>query len=179
MKFGKFALVSVLFISPLYLHADDAKKKEPVKKEEKKDSCGISITGTDQMSFQMDGKKLESINVPKGCKTFKVHLEYSGKLGSSTMGHNFNVTEEKDAEAVYNEILKIGADKEYKIADLKKKPFDKLLATSNQLVGGGEKDVKSVDVEINMKKFNKGKKYKFFCAFPGHFGIMNGTFIVN
>ena len=174
--YSMFVLAGLILVNPLTVADSKTKKTE--------EKCEITIEGTDQMSFQKDSKKLESISVPKNCanKTFTVHFNHVGKLPSTIMGHNFNVTLSKDAEAMDAEIMKIGIEKQFKITDLKKEPFkSKLLATSNQLIGGGEKDIKSVDIEIDMtkKEFKKGGDYLFFCSFPGHFAMMQGKFIVN
>jgi azurin len=54
-------------------------------------------------------------------------------------------------------------------------PADKAkLVAYTKLVGGGE----SASTTFKTADLKAGTTYKFFCTFPGHFGVMQGTFAV-
>ena len=51
---------------------------------------------------------------------------------------------------------------------------DARVIAATKLVGGGE----SADVTFKASALKAGEAYKFFCTFPGHSAMMNGTFAV-
>ena len=172
----KFRGVLVLASLSLGVHAWGAGPKGKPAASKAADKCHTVIEGTDQMQYQQDGKKLETLTVPAECegKVFTVTLKHTGKLPKQAMGHNFVVSETKDMADIVAEAMKLGPTKNY-LPDPKVAPFEgKVLAAGDKLLGGGE----SEDIKIDMKAFKKGGDYSFFCTFVGHSALMKGKFVV-
>ncbi len=120
----------------------------------------LTIEGNDQMKYNLN--KLE---VYEG-QTVKLTLKHVGEMPRETMGHNWV-------------LLKSGADMaEFATAAIEAKdndyiPADKTgdIIANTKTIGGGE------EVTIEFEAPAKGS-YKFLCTFPGHYGMMNGDFVV-
>lgn len=123
--------------------------------------CSVQIEGNDAMQFNKS-----SIEVPKACKSFTVQLKHAGKMPKAAMGHNWVLAKTADVQAVANDGIAAGLDKQYV------KPGDARVIAHTKVVGGGESDSVAVDVS----KLKAGESYTFFCSFPGHSGIMKGSF---
>lgn len=169
-KTSLFLSLGVLLVSNLGF-ADSKKKevKKDVKTEVKKDEggCEFKIFGNDSMMFvdgeQATAKKVDEITIPASCKSFKVLLKHSGKLAKEVMGHNWILTESKNMDAVIAEAMKLAPS-------YTPPAKDKVLAASKTLLGGGGAET----IEFSTSVLKKGGDYSFFCAFPGHFGLMRG-----
>ena len=131
--------------------------------------CKTILDSNDAMRYQQNGKNITELKVNLSCKKFYIRLRHTGKLPSAVMGHNIVIAKESDLAAVFQSCNKAGKTANFLPTDAK------ALAHSNTIVGGGDKDVKEDYVELDTSKFNKDGKYKYFCSFPGHFGIMQGT----
>jgi azurin len=81
------------------------------------------------------------------------------------MGHNFVLLKKDVVMKDFAMTAMKARDNDYIPADT-----DKVIAYTD-LIGGGE----STTIEFEAPE--KGE-YTFLCTFPGHFGLMNGTFIV-
>ncbi|RZJ60467.1 MAG: azurin [Acidovorax sp.] len=125
--------------------------------------CDLEIESTDAMKFSKD-----SLSVPASCKKVTVKLVHTGKLPKASMGHNWVLTKAADMQAVATDGIPAGADKNYL------KPGDTRVLAATKLIGGGESDTVSFDAT----KLKVGEAYNFFCSFPGHIGLMKGTFAV-
>ena len=119
----------------------------------------IVIEGNDKMKFNLSEIKVEAGT------TVKLTLKHVGKLPKQAMGHNFV-------------LLKKGVEmKDFAMAAMKVRDNDYIPVDTDQviaytdLIGGGE----STTIEFEAPE--KGE-YTFLCTFPGHFGLMNGKFIV-
>lgn len=123
-------------------------------------TCALTIEGTDAMQFNT-----KELTVEKGCTEVKLTLKHVGKLPKSSMGHNWVLTTEKDMQPVLAAGMQAGLAAEY----LPK--GDARVIAATKLVGGGE----SADVTFKVADLKSGESYKFFCTFPGHSGLMNGT----
>ncbi|MET3516033.1 azurin [Pseudacidovorax sp. 1753] len=123
--------------------------------------CSVQIEGNDAMQFNKS-----SIEVPKACKSFTVQLKHAGKMPKAAMGHNWVLAKTADVQAVANDGIAAGLDKQYV------KPGDARVIAHTKVVGGGESDSVAVDVS----KLKVGESYTFFCSFPGHSGVMKGSF---
>lgn len=123
--------------------------------------CSVQIEGNDAMQFNKS-----SIEVPKACKSFTVQLKHAGKMPKAAMGHNWVLAKTADVQAVANDGIAAGLDKQYV------KPGDARVIAHTKVVGGGESDSVAMDVS----KLKAGESYTFFCSFPGHSGIMKGSF---
>ena len=124
-------------------------------------ACSVDIDGNDAMQFN-----LKNIDVPKSCAEFTVNLSHSGKLAKNVMGHNWVLVKTSDLQAVANDGMAAGLDKDYL------KAGDTRVIAHTKVVGGGESDSVAVDVS----KLKAGESYTFFCSFPGHSGVMKGSF---
>lgn len=123
--------------------------------------CSVQIEGNDAMQFNKG-----SIEVPKTCKSFTVQLKHAGKMPKAAMGHNWVLAKTADVQAVANDGIAAGLDKQYV------KPGDARVIAHTKVVGGGESD----SVAVDMSKLKVGESYTFFCSFPGHSGVMKGSF---
>ncbi|WP_295537735.1 azurin [uncultured Pseudacidovorax sp.] len=123
--------------------------------------CSVQIDGNDAMQFNKT-----AIDVPKACKSFTVQLRHAGKMPKAAMGHNWVLAKTADVQAVANDGIAAGLAKQYV------KPGDTRVIAHTRVVGGGESDSVAVDVS----KLKAGESYTFFCSFPGHAGVMKGSF---
>lgn len=119
----------------------------------------IVIESNDRMQFD-----IKEIKVKAG-ETIKLTLKHVGKMPVQAMGHNWVLLE---SGIKVNEFAMEAAkarDNDYIPKDTK----DVIVTT--KLLGGGEEDT------ITFEAPEKGT-YMFLCSFPGHFGLMQGTFVV-
>lgn len=119
----------------------------------------IVIESNDRMQFD-----IKEIKVKAG-ETIKLTLKHVGKMPVQAMGHNWVLLE---SGIKVNEFAMDAAkarDNDYIPKDSK----DVIVTT--KLLGGGEEDT------ITFEAPEKGT-YMFLCSFPGHFGLMQGTFNV-
>jgi azurin len=123
-------------------------------------TCDVEIEGNDAMQFNKS-----SIAVPASCKQFTVKLKHVGKLPKAAMGHNWVLVKTSDLQAVANDGMAAGLDKDYL------KAGDTRVIAHTKVIGGGETDSVSFDVS----KLKAGDSYAWFCSFPGHASIMKGT----
>ncbi|MBH5329327.1 azurin [Eikenella sp. S3360] len=105
------------------------------------------------------------ISIPKGCTHFTVTLKHTGSMPKTSMGHNIVITAEGDVNGVNNDGIGAGPDNDYV------EPGDTRVIAHTKLIGGGEESA----VTFPVSKLAAGSNYKFFCTFPGHAGVMNGT----
>jgi len=125
--------------------------------------CDLEIESTDAMKFSKS-----SLSVPASCKKVTLKLVHTGKLPKASMGHNWVLTKTADMQAVATDGIPAGIDKDYL------KPGDARVLAATKLVGGGE----STTVSFDASKLKAGEAYSFFCSFPGHIGLMKGSFAV-
>lgn len=124
--------------------------------------CDLSIEANDQMQYNT-----KELTVAKDCTNVKVTLKHTGKLPKASMGHNWVLTSEKDMQAVQTAGISAGLAADYI-------PKDAKIVAHTKLIGGGESD----STTFKMADLKKGETYKFFCSFPGHSALMNGTLVV-
>lgn len=124
------------------------------------DDCAVTIEGTDQMTYN-----LSEIDVKKSCEQFTVNLKHVGNLPIETMGHNWVLTTSEDYQDVAQEGTALGLDKNY-VDDT-----DQRVLAHTKVVGGGEE----TSVTFDVSKLKEGQDYSYFCSFPGHYALMNGT----
>lgn len=123
--------------------------------------CELKISANDAMQF--DTKEL---SVPASCKEVTLTLTHAGALPKAAMGHNWVLTKAADMSAVANEGMAAGADAAYV------KAGDTRVIAHTGLVGGGE----STSVTFSTEGMSATEAYQFFCSFPGHWAIMQGSF---
>ena len=122
--------------------------------------CKTTIKGNDAMQFNV-----KSIVVPKSCAQYTVTLKHTGKMAKNVMGHNFVVSTSADMAGVTADGMKAGLPADYVRAG------DTRVIAHSKVVGGGE----STSVNIPVAKLKAGQAYSYFCSFPGHSALMNGT----
>ena len=125
--------------------------------------CELSISATDTMQF--DKKQL---SVPASCKEVTLTLAHSGQLPKSAMGHNWVLSKADDMQAIANEGMAAGAGNSYV------KPEDPRVIAHTDIIGGGE----STSITFSITDLDPNGDYRFFCSFPGHWAIMQGSFSI-
>ncbi len=123
------------------------------------DDCAVTIEGTDQMTYN-----LSQIDVKKSCEKFTVNLKHVGTLPAASMGHNWVLSKTEDYQALAQEGMALGLEKNY-VDDA-----DKRVLAHPKVVGGGEE----TSVTFDVSALQAGQAYSYFCSFPGHYALMNG-----
>ncbi|MEO1022439.1 MAG: azurin [Bacteroidota bacterium] len=119
----------------------------------------IVVEANDRMQFNT-----KEIKVKAG-ETITLTLKHVGKMPKQAMGHNWVLLKE-------GVVVKDFAMEAMKLRDSDYLPADSEdVIAATKLLGGGEED--SITFEVPEKG-----TYTFVCTFPGHFGIMQGQFIV-
>jgi len=145
MKQYAFALAGLLMAGAQFAQADE---------------CTFALNSTDAMQFDQ-----KAITVSKTCKEFTLNLTHTGKLPKTVMGHNWVLSTTADSKAVASDGIAAGADNQFvKVGDTRVIAFTKL-------IGGGE----TTSVTFPVSKLKAGEAYTYFCSFPGHIAIMQGT----
>src|SRR5690606_13106905 len=120
----------------------------------------FTLNSNDAMQFDQ-----KNITVSSACEEFTLNLVHTGKLPKNVMGHNWVVSKTDDLKAIASEGMTAGVDNQYL------KPGDERVIAFTNLIGGGE----STSVTFPVSKLTAGENYSFFCSFPGHYAIMQGT----
>ena len=124
-------------------------------------TCELKIEGNDAMQYNA-----KEMTVEKDCTDVKVTLKHTGKLPKASMGHDWVLTKEADMMAIVGASGAAGVANDYL-------PKDAKIIAATKLIGGGEE----ASVTFKASLLTAGEKYKYFCTFPGHFGVMQGTLI--
>lgn len=125
--------------------------------------CSVVVNSTDQMKFDV-----AEIVVDKSCQVFTVELKHVGSLPKAVMGHNWVLSKAEDSQAIVTDGVASGLQSDYL------KPGDHRVIAKTRIIGGGEAD----SVRFDVSKLVEGQKYKFFCSFPGHLGMMQGALVL-
>ena len=119
----------------------------------------VVLVSDDLMKFN----KTE-IRVKAGQKV-KLTLKHSGKLDKKIMGHNFVLLTQGTDLVDFATAAATARDNEYI-------PEGTTAVIANtKMLGGGEADTIEFDAPAP-------GTYEFLCSFPGHYGLMQGKFIV-
>lgn len=122
------------------------------------ENCATTIESNDMMQYNAD-----SITVPASCTQFTIDLKHVGKMAANVMGHNVVIAKEADMAG-------IAADGASNTAEHVKAGDTRAIAHT-KVIGGGE----STSVTFDVAKIKDGGPYKFFCSFPGHLALMQGS----
>ena len=122
-------------------------------------NCATTVESNDNMQFNT-----KEIQVSKACKEFTITLKHTGTQPKSGMGHNIVISKAEDMDGVLKDGAAAGADADYV------KAGDARVVGHTKLIGGGEE----ASVTVDPAKLADGS-YKFYCSFPGHGALMNGT----
>jgi len=125
-------------------------------------ACETTIDGNDAMKFSTD-----HIAVPASCTEFTITLRHVGQMPVNAMGHNVVVSAASDVADIAADGMAAGVENGYL------QPDDARVIAHTDLVGGGEQ----ASVTFDVSKIANGE-FKFFCSFPGHPMMMNGTIAV-
>ena len=146
--------------APKSMINNKAEERPAAKPADVPEVAEIVIEGNDQMKFNLD-----KIEVYEGQKV-KLTLKHVGEMPLQSMGHNWT-------------LLTKGVDvMEFGAATATAKETDYLPAgrendviAKTKTIGGGE------EVTIEFDAPTRGM-YTFICAFPGHYAMMKGRFLV-
>lgn len=122
-------------------------------------NCATTVESNDNMQFNT-----KDIQISKACKEFTITLKHTGTQPKSGMGHNIVISKAEDMDGVLKDGAAAGADADYV------KAGDARVVGHTKLIGGGEE----ASVTVDPAKLADGS-YKFYCSFPGHGALMNGT----
>ena len=125
--------------------------------------CATEIEGSDAMQYNVS-----SIVVPASCKDFKITLKHTGTMPVTAMGHDVVIAKKSDMKAVDADGMTAGASAGYVKAD------DARVIAHTTVIGGGE----TTSVSFPVSKIQGSGPYEFFCSFPGHSALMNGSISV-
>ena len=123
--------------------------------------CATTIEGNDAMQYNAD-----SITIPASCSQFTVNLKHVGKLAVNVMGHNFVVAKEADMAGINADGMAVAPEHV--------KPDDARVIAHTRMIGGGE----SASVTFDVARIKDTSPLKFFCSFPGHLSLMQGSLAV-
>lgn len=120
----------------------------------------VVIEGNDLMQYN-----LNKIEVTEGQKV-KLTLKHVGQMSAEAMGHNWVLLALGTSVSDFG-MAAVSAKETGYIPDSMK---DKVIAAT-KVIGGGEETTIEFDSP-------KPGFYDFICSFPGHYGLMKGTFTV-
>ena len=120
--------------------------------------CATTIEGNDAMQYNAD-----SITIPATCTQFTINLKHAGAMAVNVMGHNVVVAKEADMAGIAADGMAVAPEHV--------KPDDARIIAHTKMLGGGE----SASVTFDVAKVKDGGPFKFFCSFPGHMALMQGS----
>lgn len=118
----------------------------------------VELGAGDDMKYTANEIRVES------GKSVTVNLKHLGQLPAAQMGHNF-VLLKKDVDLTQFALKAMNSAETQYIPE-----GDEVIAHTN-VIGGGESTSVTFDAP-------EPGTYEFVCTFPGHFGVMQGKFIV-
>lgn len=131
----------------------------PEKTSDEKSENEILITGNDMMQFST-----REIRVKAGT-TVTLTLKHIGNLDRNIMGHNWVLLKQGVDLIGFATVAASEKETDFIPAETE----DVIVHT--RLLGGGETDTITFEAPA-------AGTYQFLCSFPGHFGQMQGKFIV-
>lgn len=136
----------------------EAAVEEPAAPAEPAGEVSLELNGSDQMQYD--------VNELKVSENFMVTLtlNHTGQLPKQSMGHNFVLLKQGTDVTEFAVSAIAAVDTDYI-------PAGDAVIANTKMLGGGESDT------ITFMAPPKGT-YDFICSFPGHYGIMQGKFIV-
>jgi azurin len=139
--------------------AESTESVTEVKSTQDENVVEITITGNDQMQFNLAELKV------KAGQTVRLTLKHVGKMDKNVMGHNWVLLTKGTDMGAFGLVAV-----EAKATDYVPAGTDKVIAHT-KLLSGGESDT------IEFVAPAAGT-YDFICSFPGHYALMKGKFIV-
>jgi azurin len=120
--------------------------------------CTTTIEANDAMQYNAD-----AIAVPASCTQFTIHLKHVGKMPVAAMGHNVVIARLADIAGIVADGMSVAP--EHIKAD------DPRVIAHSRMIGGGE----SAAVNFDVASIKNGGPFSFFCSFPGHSALMQGS----
>ena len=158
--------IQILWLLTLFLISCSGNEKKTTSVTEKIIDTGIpkivkiTIKGDDMMRYNLD-----KIEVDAG-QTIELTLIHTGKMSALSMGHNWVLLSAGTDKTAFAMEAMNAKNQNYIPQNMK----DKVLAAT-KVIGGGESTTISFDAP-------EPGYYEFICSFPGHYGLMNGSFVV-
>ncbi|MFD1259506.1 azurin [Entomomonas asaccharolytica] len=121
-------------------------------------SCSITIHSNDRIEWDTD-----HIKVSQSCQSFTINLIHDGHLDKGVMGHNWVLTKAQDKEQVAQAVI---LEKETDYIN-----NDPRIIAHTKLIGGGQRTT----ITFGVSQLQQGQQYSFFCSYPEHIGLMQGT----
>ena len=122
--------------------------------------CEQVIEGNDALQFNS-----KAMTVSAACETITVTLKHTGQLPANIMGHNWVLTKSSDFMPVAQAGGAAGLENDYVPQN------DPRVIAYSKIIGGGE----TTTVTFSTADLSKSESYTFFCSFPGHYAIMQGS----
>ena len=122
--------------------------------------CAFNLEGNDAMQFNA-----KNIDVPSSCAEFTINLKHTGTMPVAAMGHNVVIAKTADINPIAADGATVQPDHV--------KAGDTRVVAHSKMVGGGE----STSVTFPVSAISAGG-FSFFCSFPGHAALMQGTLTV-
>ncbi|MDQ1087794.1 MULTISPECIES: azurin [unclassified Siphonobacter] len=153
-RFRLFAAALALCSVSTFLPATEASAQAG------KPAKALVLNANDAMQFDKKEFKV------KAGQKVKLTLKHTGKFAKQAMGHNFVLLKPGTDLQAFASKANMASSTEY----IPKSESASIVAHT-KLLGGGESDT----IEFTAPK--KGT-YTYICSFPGHYGIMQGKFVV-
>lgn len=125
--------------------------------------CTLEMESNDAMQYNV-----KAITVPATCTEFTITMNHVGKMPVAAMGHNVVITTAADMAGVVADGMAAGLEAGFLKAN------DSRIIAHTDMIGGGQ----TTSVTFPVSKLQGGESYKFFCSFPGHSALMNGSISV-
>ena len=125
--------------------------------------CEQVIEGNDALQFNS-----KAMTVSAACETITITLNHTGQLPANIMGHNWVLTKSSDFMPVAQAGGAAGLENDYVPQN------DARVIAYSKIIGGGE----STTVTFSASALSSNESYTFFCSFPGHYAIMQGSLTV-
>ena len=125
--------------------------------------CELNVETADSFSWP------SALSVPSTCVSVTLNLSHTGKMPKNVMGHNWVLSKTADVAGVASDGIQAYTASGRTTAV---KENDERVIAATSLIGGGE----ATSVTFSLEGLDSSESYTFFCSFPGHSGLMRGTF---
>jgi azurin len=132
---------------------------EVIEEETSSADVQLTLSSNDQMQFDKTELKV------KAGQVVELKLEHTGKMPKEAMGHNFVLLQAGTDLAAFAAEAMGAKETDYIPED------NSAIIAHTGLIGGGE----STSVVFDAPEVGT---YDYICSFPGHYGVMQGKFIV-
>lgn len=123
------------------------------------ETVSLTIEGNDLMQFNTD--KLEAVEG----QTVTLTLKHTGQMSGDVMGHNWVLLATGTDVAAFGGAAVAAKENGYIPEDM----VESVVAFT-ETIGGGQESTVTFTAP-------KAGYYTFICSFPGHYGVMQGTFV--